>query len=208
MLNFKRNTPQMPVVLASLVLWASIVWGLPAESPRAEAEGAAEERWAGVRVSDAHDYAKCLQCGKKNETRAESCTRCGYELPQPSAEMTDPAWVLVPGYGYYKEGKLLEAAKPRKRICITGLVVAGLGLNIVVIKELLGRAADIYYIAGFSAMAVGAGLFIYGFVARTEPVYAFAGGEHYGPYDGAAYARRSPDPDGVAIKVEVTLLSF
>jgi hypothetical protein len=38
LLNIIKTAPQIPVVLASLLLWASFAWGLPAEAPAAEAE--------------------------------------------------------------------------------------------------------------------------------------------------------------------------
>ncbi|MEE8638771.1 MAG: hypothetical protein V3T41_00010 [bacterium] len=38
MLNFKRCAPQIPVVLAFLVLWVSFAWGLPADAPASEGE--------------------------------------------------------------------------------------------------------------------------------------------------------------------------
>jgi ribosomal protein L37E len=210
MFNFKRGAPQTAFVLASLTLCNSFAWGFPAEesTTEGEAEAAAADPWAGVRLSGAYDHAKCVQCGKSNELRAEFCSRCGYEFPQPSREMKDPAWVFVPAYGYYKEGTLLEPAKHRKRIWLTGLVVAGLGLNVLLVKEVLGRAADIYYIAGFSVMGVGAGLFIYGFTTRTEAVYAFDTGDRFGPYERPTFAVRSPDSESVAFKVEVTALGF
>jgi DNA-directed RNA polymerase subunit RPC12/RpoP len=76
-----------------------------------EAEAAAKDPWVGVRISDAYDYAKCPQCGKKNDIHAVACSRCGNELPQPSAEVTEPAWGFVPGKGYFREGTVVEPAK-------------------------------------------------------------------------------------------------
>jgi hypothetical protein len=221
MVNFGRNAPPIAVVLASLLLWVSFAWGLPAEAP-AEGEAdvaaaedtwrcgncdaenvalakyctecgakkagvagaAAEDRWAGVRISGAYNYAKCTRCGKKNQIRAESCSRCGNEFPQPSAEMTDPNVVFVPGRGYYREGTLLEPGKSQKGYWITGLFLS------------------------FLVWPVGIPLLIYGLATRTEPVYAFASGERYDLYERPAYARRSPDSEGATLKVEVTLLGF
>jgi ribosomal protein L37E len=206
MLNFKRSAPQIPVVLASLLLWVSFAWGLPAEAPAAEGEAdvAPKDPWAGVRISDAYDYAKCLQCGKKNEVRAESCSRCGYELPQPSSEMTDPAWVLVPGRGYHREGTLLEPAKTRKSLLIPGAVLTNFGVLLLVIHFTTPQIN----LLGLVMTACGVGLIIYGVVARTEPVYAFPTGERYEPFEEGGYAGRSPDSDGVALKVELTVLGF
>jgi hypothetical protein len=169
------------------VLWVSFAWGLPAEAEAGEgdAEAAAEDPWAGVRISDAYDYAKCTRCGEKNEICAERCSRCGCEVPQPSSEMTDPDVVFVPGKGYYREGTLLEPGKSQKGYWITGLVLSACLLFVV-----------------------GIPLLIYGLATRTEAVYAFASGDRYEPYESEAFARRSPDPDGVMLKVEVTLFGF
>jgi predicted RNA-binding Zn-ribbon protein involved in translation (DUF1610 family) len=212
------TAPQVSVVLASLVLWFSIAWGLPAE-PTAEggAEAHAEYRWgrwAGVKISDAYRCAKCPKCGKENELRAASCSRCGYEFPQPSAEFTYPPWVFVPGKGYYREGTLLEPAKSRKGLWITGLVIMGSGFLT------LGVAADategsespggyiVAYITAPIAIGVGAVLLIVGLSSQTGPVYAFKTAELFGPYGRPAFALRSAVSEGAAFKVEVTALSF
>jgi hypothetical protein len=83
-----RSAPQVPIVLAALLLWVSFAWGLPADAPATEGEAdvAAEDPWAGVRISDAYDFAKCTRCGHKNEIRRPACYRCAYSLPQPSGE--------------------------------------------------------------------------------------------------------------------------
>ena len=220
MSNLVKNTPQILVVLASLILWASFAWGLPADAPAAEGEAAAapKDPWARVRLSDAYDYAKCTGCGKKNQIRAESCSRCGYELPQPSAEMTDPDMVFVPGKGYYRKGTLLEPAKSRKGLWVTGLVLSASAIGTFIIIE-VGEAshwwqpvAGVVYGPLVSALIaivfVGGVLFMIGITERKEPVYAFASGELYEPYESETFARRSPDPDGAALKVEVTVLGF
>lgn len=38
MSNLVKNTPHIPVVLASLILWAALAWRLPADAPADEAE--------------------------------------------------------------------------------------------------------------------------------------------------------------------------
>ena len=213
MVNFGRNAPPIAVVLASLVLWGSFAWGMPADAPAAEgeAEVAREDPWAGVRISDAYDYAKCPNCGKKNEVQAESCARCGYELPQPAAEMEDPGWVFVPGKGYYRDGTILESAKTIRGLWISGLVFSVLGISTISVALIwtseTGGVGPAFY-AGVGATAVGAALVVAGVAGGTKPVYAFANGEHYEPYDRATYARRSPDSEGVGLKIEVTMLSF
>lgn len=88
--NLGRNAPPIAVALASLLVWVSFAWGMPTEGSATEgdAAAAAEDPWARVRLSAAYDYAKCTECGKKNEIRAESCSRCGYELIDADAEAT------------------------------------------------------------------------------------------------------------------------
>ena len=193
---------------------------MPAEAPAAggDAEVAPKDPWAGVRISAAYDYAKCPECGKKNEIRAERCSRCAFELPQPSAEMTDPDMVFVPGKGYYRKGTLLEPAKSRKGLWVTGLVLSASAIGTFIIIE-VGEAshwwqpvAGIVYgplVSALTAMVfVGGVLFMIGITERKEPVYAFASGELYEPYESETFARRSPGSEGAALKVEVTVLGF
>ncbi len=211
MANFIRAAPQLAVVLASLLLWGAFAWGTPAEAPatEGEAEAAAEDPWAGVRISDAYDELRCPYCWEYNELTAARCPSCGYEFPQPSAEVTDPDMVFVPGKGYYREGTLLEPGKSRKGYWITGIVLVASGLTAGTLAGYYGGelGGAIAALPCLGAIGVGVGLTIYGLVSRSEPVYAFASGERYEPYD-AAYALRSRDSEGVALKTEVTLLGF
>ncbi len=210
--DFRRSAPPLTLVLASLVLWVSFAWGLPADAPAAEGEAdvAPKDPWAGVRISDAYDYAKCLECRKKNDVRAETCSRCGYELTQPSGEYTYPPWVFVAGKGYYREGALVEPGKSKKSVLMAGSIITGVCLTVGIVGASfsgVGGAA----VAFFSALPlifVGLPLLIYGLVTRTKPVYALESGGRFEPYERPAFALRSPDSDGVALKAEVTLLSF
>jgi hypothetical protein len=220
MVSLKIGAPPVSVVLASLLLWVSFAWGLPAEAPAAEGEAAvaAEDRWAGVRISDAYDYAECPQCWKRNDVRAESCTDCGNVLPQPSAEMTDPDMVFVPGKGYYREGTLLEPAKTRKGFIITGYALIAAGAALVIggaaftyyVEQGLYKGFWAYYggIAGACVAAAGGAFLVLGYATRKDPVYALNrwGVCETGP--SYTYARRSPDSDNVGLKVEVTVLGF
>ncbi len=251
--NFIRGGPQVPVVLASLILWGSFAWGLPADAPvtedeadvasaegawncdrcgtandasakyctecgakrptDAEAAVAAEDPWAGVKISDAYDELRCPYCGAYDELTAARCSTCGYEFPQPTGEYTYPPWVFVPGKGYYEEGTMLEPGKSRKGLWITGLVITGIGLPIMigglVISTAGGDPVGIpLSIAGSAVTVVGSILITKGFSTRTEAVYAFASGYGFEPYERPAFALRSADSEGVALKVEVTLLGF
>jgi len=217
MVNFFTNTPLVPVVLASLVLWTSFAYGLPAEKPAAEgaAEAGAEDRWAGVKISGAYDELRCPYCWVYNELTAARCISCGHEFPQPSGEYTYPPWVFVPGKGYYREGTLLEPAKIRKGRFITGLVLSGFGVTgfIFSVKEeraastgsedftpLTTMAAVIFI--GMGAILVATGL------KKSNPVYALDRGELWEPYERPGLALRSPGSEGIILKVEVTALSF
>ncbi len=220
MVNFARSLPQIPVVLTSLVFWFSFAWALPAETPAAEgdAEATPDDPWAGVKISDAYDYAQCPACPDTEDIRAETCPWCGYEFPQPSAEVTDPEMVFVPGLGYYREGTLLEPAKIRKGTLIMGLVLSGLGATgmVFIVKELTlpaGAASgdegllEIAALAASVVMVTGAILVVFG-LKKSKPVYAFNSGGFYEPCGYPAYARTSPDSGGLALKVEVTALGF
>jgi hypothetical protein len=214
MVNLVKNTPHIPVVLASLLLWVSFAWGLPAEPPatEGEADAAPGDPWAGVRISEAYDYARCPRCGHKNEIRRPACYRCGYELPQPSAEMTGPDMVFVPGKGYYREGALVESGKISTPILITGLAIMGGGAALVAFgAPITGDGEPVGFvffgIPGLCAMGVGVVLVIV--ATRTKPpVYALGSGERFEPYERPAFALRSADSDNAALKVEVTLLGF
>jgi hypothetical protein len=254
MFNFQRGVPQIPFVLASLLLWVSFAWSLPAEAPAAEgdadvapagdtwacgncnavndasakyckecgakkaggANAAAKDPWVGVMISGAYDYAKCPSCGEKNEVRAETCSRCRWELPQPSGEETGPGWVFVPGRGYFREGTLLEPGKSRKGMLIGGVVSISLGVIALPVLGAVARASSdesgqvliIPGIMALGAIGLGAVLLIVGLSTRKKPVYAFKSGELFEPYDRPAFARRAPQDDDVALKVEVTLLGF
>ena len=202
MVNFAKNTPQVPVVLASLIVWVSFAWALPGETGEGGAEPATVDPWAGVKVSDAYDYAKCSECGYKNEVRGDICADCGYELPQPSADMADSDVVFVPGMGYYVEGTILEPPEVGRYLWIKGLVLTAAAVSIYIV----GRQYlwPLWGIVGFPGIV----LLIRGLTRRKEPVYAFADGEAYEPYERPAFSRRPPDAGGEALKVEVTLLNF
>lgn len=194
-----------------MFLWASFVWGLPAEAPTAEGDVLPADPWAGVRISDAYDYAKCPRCGKENEIRAEVCSRCGYELPLPAAEIKDPAWVFVPGKGYYPEGALIEPAKTIKGLWVSGLALSALGISTIFVALIwtseTGGVGPAFY-SGLGAMALGGALIVVGVTAGTGPVYAFGNGGGSEPYERRAYTLASRDAGGAAFKVEVTALGF
>ncbi len=177
-----------------------------------EAEVAPKDPWAGVKISDAYDYAKCPRCGHKNAIRRPACYRCGYSLPEPSGEVTDPAWVFVPGKGYYREGTLLEPGKKRTGLIITGyaLLAAGAAAVIGAAAYEGSEEAGLYlgFIGGPIIGGAGGALLIIGYATRKDPVYAL--NPRGLNENGLTYtcARRTPDSDGAALKVEVTLISF
>jgi hypothetical protein len=63
-------------------------------------------------------------------------------------------------------------------------------------------------IAGACVAGAGGVVLVLGYATRKDPVYALNPGGAYENGPSHTYARRSPNPDGVALKVEVTLLSF
>jgi hypothetical protein len=214
-----KSTPQFGVVLVALTLWASFAWGVPADPPAAEgeAEAAVEDPWAGVRISDAYDYAKCPRCGNKNEVRRPACYRCGYPLPRPSPDMTDSDMVFVPGKGYYREGTLLEPGGTRKDLWVLGVISLGAGGFILTLRAVLGGDDDLggeasfmvgTAVAGVSLTAAGGALLIFGLATDKEPVYAFGDGEPYGYRERDYYALRPANSGGAPLKVEVTALGF
>ncbi len=223
--------PQVPALLTSLIFWGSFTWGLPVNdadaatptdgpngaSPAEEAAAAAPEEgepdlafkdlWGGVRISDAYDYAKCPYCWKKNELRAVTCVRCGYEFPQPSAAFAYPPWVFVPGKGYYREGTLLEPAKIRRPLLITGLALIGGGAVLAAFSGSITTDGYplgilIFGIPGLCTAGAGAVLVI---VATHKKPAVYALGT-YGVYGGAAYALKPRYSEDMAFKVEVTAL--
>ena len=220
MVNFTKSTPQIPVILAFLILWGSSAWALPAdtEASGGEAEVALEDPWASVTISGAYDYAKCPRCGKKNEVRAESCSGCGYGLPQPSAEVTDPYLVFVPGRGYYSEGEIIEPGHTRGWLWVTGLVVTCLGAGEVFLGSalLMSEGSTPEDREGFKAILIFGGVMligglvmtIVGLTHKTKPVYAFRTGELYEPYDGVARERGPVESGNLDFKIEVPVLGF
>jgi len=219
MFNVGKDIPQVSVVLASLLLWASFAWGLPDESPAAggEAGAAAEDPWAGVKLSDAYDYAKCPRCGNKNEIRRPACSRCAYPLPQPSPDVTDPDMVFVPGKGYYRKDEVVEAGGTRKDLWVPGVVFLGAGGFILTFRAVVSGEDDLggetsfmvgTAVAGLGLTAVGGTLLVLGLIKVKEPIYAFDGGKFYKPYERRALALRSPGSEGIVLKFEVTALSF
>jgi hypothetical protein len=194
---------------------------MPADTPVAEGEGVATpDPWAGARLSNAYDYIKCPQCGEKNDLRAVRCSRCRYEFPQPSADVTDPAMVFVPGKGYYREGTLLEPAESRKDLWIPGLVFTGVGLvtmEVAIVlaaeEEVFGgedtKAEAITFVAGGVITIFGAVLIIVGVTSKTQPVYAFRAVEPTGMYARGTLARRSrEDCAGFGFKAEMPVWGF
>lgn len=208
--NIAKSIPQIPLFLASLVLLASFVWAFPADAPNAAAggEAVAADPWAGVSVSDAYAYAECLRCGEENEVRTKSCSRCGYEFPQPSALMTDPSYVFVPGRGYYPEGTLLEPGKPRTGLIITGVILTGAGLGTLIALSAITSDWEspgitiAFFVPAIASLGTGIALAAVGLGTRSKPVYALERGA--GPR--AVAARKLYGSLAVEVKVELPML--
>jgi hypothetical protein len=120
----------------------------------------------------------------------------------------------VPGKGYYREGTVAEPGKSRRNgLWITGLVLTGAGIG-----TLIAGATGEYSGEGIPALVVaiplGVGMTVFGIwlfkfgLRKTELVYAFKISDLHDPYERLAFTLRSAGSDGVALKVEVTLLGF
>jgi hypothetical protein len=101
MLNSKRCPPQLAVVLASLLLWGSFAWGLPAEAP---AEGEAE-------VAPAEGAWKCGHCGTANDASANYCKECGAEKGGEAETAPKNPWARVRLSAAYDYAKCPECGK-------------------------------------------------------------------------------------------------
>jgi len=102
MVDFRRSAPQIPLVLASLVLWVSFAWALPGDSPESEGDDVYSEGVPTVSydpfVLDSATYDEvvedslmiaragkwvCPGCGKENKASEDYCTACGEVNPTP-----------------------------------------------------------------------------------------------------------------------------
>jgi hypothetical protein len=108
---------------------------------------------------------------------------------------------------------LLEPPVKKKGLIITGYALIAVGAAAVIFG--VGYAGETdgvsFYVGGpVGAFVGGVGgvLLIIGYATWKEPIYALNRGGLYENGPRYTYARRPPDSDGVALKVEVTLLSF
>jgi ribosomal protein L37E len=214
MADVRRKFRAVPFILVALVLWGSSARGIPADPPAGEGEEAVSgDPWAGVRVSDAYEYIKCPRCGKENDLRATRCSRCEYEFPQPSAEVTDPYLVFVPGRGYYNEGEIIEPGHTRWWLWVPGLVITYVGAGEVLLgsdflSEGTPREDKAIIISGCVIFIGGLLMTIVGLSRKTKPIYAFHAGELYEPHDGVACERGPVDSGNPEFNIEVPVLGF
>ncbi len=179
-----------------------------------------EDVWEDVTISGAYKKLKCPQCGKSNDLRAAECIRCGYRFPQPSPDVTDPNLVFVPGRGYYREGTLLEPARSRKGLWISGVVIAALGLpmmsaaaSVLVAEENDYQEVDVEAARtvlwiGSGMTVVGVVLTIIGFTNKTKVVYAFAQPAGRAPVARVAGGSAPGRAEGLTFKVGLSFSPF
>jgi RNA polymerase subunit RPABC4/transcription elongation factor Spt4 len=153
-------------------------------------------------------YARvCPTCGFVNEKGARFCGDCGYDFSRPGGAAAGFETVYVPGRGYVPKGTMIEPGHARTGLWVTGLLMwllIGPGIAVAGI----GEDSKALYIVGGNIYLTGQILFIVGVGAKTKPVYASRTSPDDDVQPRLAYARKSLEPDGLAVKVELPLYSF
>jgi len=153
------------------------------------------------------DVSVCPKCGYVNEKEAEFCGGCGYDFYGAGPGAAGLEMVHVPGRGYLPKGTMIAPGHARTSIWVTGLLIwllIGPGIAALGLSE----KSKPKYIAGGTISGGGLIVFLIGLAVKTEPVYASrtTPGDDVQPR--LAYARKSLEPDGLAVKVELPLFSF
>ncbi len=153
------------------------------------------------------DVKGCPTCGFVNDRDARFCGGCGYNLSVSRGTAAGIEMVYVPGRGYVPRGTMIEPGHARTGLWVTGLLMWLLvGPGIVVAA--IDKDSRALYILGGNVYLVGQILFIVGIGAKTKPVYASRTSLDDDVQPRLAYARRSLEPEGLAVKVELPLFSF
>jgi ribosomal protein L37E len=102
MVNLVKMTPQILVVLATLVLWTSFAWGLPADVPADE---------GGAEVTAAEDTWRCGNCGAENVAAAKYCTECGAKRADKAGVGPKDPWAGAMISAAYDHAKCPQCGK-------------------------------------------------------------------------------------------------
>jgi hypothetical protein len=153
MVNLVKNTPHIPVVLASLLLWVSFAWGLPAEAADDETP---QPGLAGYRL--------CPQCATVNVPEAKFCTRCGASLVGHPAPKVPPRRTRV-SLGPEGGGGVVVTSE-------SGGLGASLGATFVVDTKPVGEEVTA---SAFLAYLIDSGGFDGAYILSETQIY-FPGG--------------------------------
>lgn len=199
--------PEIFAVAAAGETWTCVNCGRvnPADAKYCSACGTTKE--GGSAGSGLSDARVCPKCGFVNEKGAKFCGDCRYNFARPEGTAAGLEMVYVPGRGYVPRGTMVEPGHARTGLWATGLVMwllVGPGVLAAGITE---DSVGLYTLGGIIYLT-GQILFIVGVGAKTKPVYASRAGLDDDVQPRLAYARKSLEPDGFAVKAEVPLLSF
>ena len=207
-ITYDEILPEIFVVAAAGETWTCVNCGRvnPADAKYCSACGTTKE--GGSAGSGLSDARVCPKCGFVNEKSAKFCGDCRYNFARPAGTAAGIETAYVPGRGYVPRGAMIEPGHARTGLWVTGLLmwllvgpgIAAAGIDTRVAKELCFVGGTVYL--------VGQILFIVGIGAKTKPVYASRTGMDDDVQPRLACARRSLEPEGLAVKVELPLFSF
>jgi ribosomal protein L40E len=200
-------SPAIFAVAAAGETWTCVNCGRvnPADAKYCSACGTTKE--GGSAGSGLSDARVCPKCGFVNEKGAKFCGDCRYNFARPEGAAAGLERAYVPGRGYVPRGTMVEPGHARTGVWVTGLLMwllVGPGIAVAGI----GNDSKALYILGGVVWQVGEILFIVGIGAKTRPVYASRTSLDDDVQPRLAYARKSLEPEGLAVKVELPLFSF